>query len=152
MHSIIHFWMWWKQSNDSECFHPKKGRGHDVEGKYSHLYLKNINKTLTLSTTRTNVKLIGGPLKRTRVWSLLCLVPQWRPDLLLPVLHEDSHPGVPQLGAGGARRGPAVPVRETLLHAADLLPPAPRPVQVHDRLLDQLCQDRVISQHAMQTH
>lgn len=81
-------------------------------------------------------------------WIILCFVPQWSPYVLLPVQHEDPYPFTPTLGGGGARWRPAVPVWRTLLHVTPVLPPTQRPVQVHDRVLDQLCQDRVKTQHA----
>lgn len=80
------------------------------------------------------------------------LVPQWSAHILVPLQHEDSYPRISSLGGGRARRRPAVPVRKTLLHPAGLLPPTPRPVELHDCILDQLCQDWVIFQHALQRH
>lgn len=80
------------------------------------------------------------------------LVPQWSAHILVPLQHEDSYPRISSLGGGRARRRPAVPVRKTLLHPAGLLPPTPRPVALHDCILDQLRQDWVIFQHALQRH
>lgn len=80
------------------------------------------------------------------------LVPQWSAHILVPFQHEDSYPRISSLGGGRACRRSAVPVWKALLHPAGLLPSTPRPVQLHDCILDQLRQDWVIFQHALQRH